>query len=109
MQESGRSKCAYWEQSVDGGYGGWSEEGCQLVEENQDEVLCECNHLTNFAILSDGSPAEAEGSIQRYTIIGAVVALLSSLVVLFCVAFTRYGSTARVAFSLLMSCVLTVL
>ncbi len=34
-----------------GGYGGWSGRGCVLVNETENEVMCECDHLTNFAIL----------------------------------------------------------
>lgn len=89
IQESSGSKCSYWEQSLDDGYGGWSEEGCELIRENGDEVVCECNHLTNFAILSGTAAVEAEASIQRYTIIGATFALLCVLIVLIGVAITR--------------------
>ena len=37
--------------------GGWSTEGCQLVAGNHSESECECDHLTNFAILM--SPVRA--------------------------------------------------
>lgn len=35
------------------GYGNWSSKGCRNVNitNNKTEVLCESNHLTNFAIL----------------------------------------------------------
>ena len=38
--------------SIDG-YGDWSSKGCHNVNitNNKTEVFCECNHLTNFAIL----------------------------------------------------------
>ena len=29
----------------------WSSEGCRNTTVNDTEVICECNHLTNFAIL----------------------------------------------------------
>lgn len=32
---------------------GWSEEGCSVIYSNQTHTLCQCNHLTNFAILMD--------------------------------------------------------
>ena len=31
----------------------WSSEGCRLVESETDVTLCECNHLTAFAVLMD--------------------------------------------------------
>ena len=37
------------------GRGNWSESGCSLVEEESNtavgKYVCECNHLTNFAVL----------------------------------------------------------
>ena len=35
------------------GLGDWSSNGCRLVRDNatEDSVTCECNHLTNFALL----------------------------------------------------------
>ena len=31
--------------------GSWSEDGCSLMEQEGEAVVCECNHLTHFAIL----------------------------------------------------------
>ena len=45
------TECSYWDQALDGGYGAWSTEGCSLVDESYDKATCECNHLTNFAVL----------------------------------------------------------
>ena len=33
------------------GYGDWSNDGCYVTTSNSTEVICECNHLTSFAIL----------------------------------------------------------
>ena len=35
--------------------GGWSTEGCWLASSENGTVTCECDHLTNFAILMDTS------------------------------------------------------
>ena len=32
-------------------FGSWSTDGCAVVNETEEDVVCECNHLTNFAIL----------------------------------------------------------
>ena len=29
----------------------WSTEGCQILEQDNSSVTCQCDHLTNFAIL----------------------------------------------------------
>ena len=34
-----------------GGYGGWDDSGCSLVNGTNDTSFCECDHLTNFALL----------------------------------------------------------
>ena len=31
--------------------GGWSTEGCSLQGIVNDTIICECNHMTNFAAL----------------------------------------------------------
>ncbi|XP_041462715.1 serine-rich adhesin for platelets-like [Lytechinus variegatus] len=48
--------CVFWDFEADDGYGNWSSEGCQLVGTDNgtdDEFRCQCNHLTNFAVLMD--------------------------------------------------------
>ncbi|XP_033096234.1 uncharacterized protein LOC117100567 isoform X3 [Anneissia japonica] len=48
--------CVFWDFGLDNGTGGWSPEGCSLVNgstDGSDRQYCECNHLTNFAILMD--------------------------------------------------------
>uniref|UniRef100_A0A7M5V0Y8 Uncharacterized protein n=3 Tax=Clytia hemisphaerica TaxID=252671 RepID=A0A7M5V0Y8_9CNID len=42
--------CTFWEvQQV----GLWSSRGCWKINETETQISCECNHLTNFAILLD--------------------------------------------------------
>lgn len=80
QQIFGSAKCSYWDQSLDFGYGGWSSDGCQLVQETTDEATCHCTHLTNFAILVDTESVQStEKSIGHVTIIGPVVLLVCVL------------------------------
>ncbi|CAB4012429.1 adhesion G- coupled receptor G7-like, partial [Paramuricea clavata] len=45
--------CSYW----DFGRGNWSQEGCRFERVLRDgRILCNCDHLTNFAILMDINP-----------------------------------------------------
>ncbi|XP_022094807.1 adhesion G-protein coupled receptor G2-like isoform X2 [Acanthaster planci] len=49
-------RCVFWDEAKNGGWGGWSNEGCSLdINNNIDDtnVVCKCNHLTNFAMLMD--------------------------------------------------------
>ena len=46
-----RTECSFWDQSLDSGYGAWSTEGCRLLSESRTEAVCECDHLTQFALV----------------------------------------------------------
>ena len=41
------------------GYGDWSVAGCYQIDVNDtdDEIICHCNHLSNFAVLLVSSVA----------------------------------------------------
>ena len=41
--------CVFWEE--EDGLGYWSDKGCYAHWFNISHVTCQCNHLTNFAIL----------------------------------------------------------
>ncbi|KAL3883262.1 hypothetical protein ACJMK2_029545, partial [Sinanodonta woodiana] len=44
--------CSFWNFNADEhGNGAWSSKGCKLVSTNDYTTVCECDHLTNFAIL----------------------------------------------------------
>ena len=88
QEAAGRTLCSYWDQQRDVGYGDWSQEGCTLVGETSDTATCECNHLTNFAILVDTS-VQPDRAIGRFTIIGAGILLVCVLFVLFSLLITR--------------------
>ncbi|KAK3105819.1 hypothetical protein FSP39_006407 [Pinctada imbricata] len=45
--------CGFWNYTINDNSGGWSTEGCVLVDLQDGRYICECNHLTNFAILID--------------------------------------------------------
>ncbi|XP_066263884.1 uncharacterized protein [Branchiostoma lanceolatum] len=45
-------RCVSWDFNAGEG-GAWSTEGCNFVGIDNDRVVCECNHLTNFAVLMD--------------------------------------------------------
>ncbi|XP_073421983.1 adhesion G-protein coupled receptor G2 isoform X2 [Dendrobates tinctorius] len=50
--------CVFWDFNKSNGIGGWSSYGCIVANTTQSETVCECNHLTSFAILLNVSPNE---------------------------------------------------
>ncbi|KAI8520250.1 G-protein coupled receptor [Branchiostoma belcheri] len=44
---TGTPICVFWDTSAND----WSREGCRLASDQHDIITCECNHLTNFAVL----------------------------------------------------------
>ena len=51
VENGTKTECSFWDQSLDDGFGAWSTDGCRLVSESRSEVTCECDHLTQFALL----------------------------------------------------------
>ncbi|XP_062611810.1 adhesion G-protein coupled receptor G4-like, partial [Saccostrea cucullata] len=47
------SVCGFWNHSFYDTSGGWSTKGCQRIGEKNGRIVCQCDHLTNFAILLD--------------------------------------------------------
>ena len=47
----GSERCVSWDFNADGGRGNWTSEGCETISLVDGVATCECNHLTNFAIL----------------------------------------------------------
>ncbi|KAL3881312.1 hypothetical protein ACJMK2_027765, partial [Sinanodonta woodiana] len=65
--------CSYWELNATGtGEGAWSSNNCHLVSRNSSGFVCECNHLTNFAILMTTQEFPENGHSVQLSIISAV-------------------------------------
>ena len=47
----GSERCVSWDFEANGGEGDWTTEGCETIGLVDGVVTCQCNHLTNFAIL----------------------------------------------------------
>lgn len=77
-------RCVFWDFSLAGGYGAWSQEGCTLVS-NPDEsgeslIECHCTHLTNFAVLVDIQGDIDNIVLDILSIIGCVVSIIALLI-----------------------------
>jgi hypothetical protein len=81
-------QCVYWEHSLNGGYGGWSGSGCQLIETTDDFIACSCNHLTSFSVLmtlctnETSCPCEEqdEVALSYISFIGCIISAAALLV-----------------------------
>ncbi|XP_067046870.1 adhesion G-protein coupled receptor G6-like isoform X1 [Acropora muricata] len=51
-KEVEKPHCMFWNFTIKSAVNGsWSTKGCSLVKSNDNETICACNHLTNFAVL----------------------------------------------------------
>ncbi|KAA0186105.1 hypothetical protein HAZT_HAZT010408 [Hyalella azteca] len=61
----------------------WSEEGCRVMGSNTTHVTCQCDHLTNFAVLMDfhATPLSSEHTfaLAVITYVGCVVSIVCLL------------------------------
>nr|XP_006815017.1 PREDICTED: uncharacterized protein LOC102801748 [Saccoglossus kowalevskii] len=69
--KSGESTCVFWDFELNDDDGGWSPEGCSVSDDGDAEVVCECNHLTNFAVLSAevSMAVKLSGSISLFVLL----------------------------------------
>lgn len=71
--------CVYWNTSA----GDWSSEGCITNTTEDNQTLCECNHLTSFSVLMSKTANVSSHSLDVITYIGLGVSIVSLLVFLF--------------------------
>jgi len=76
-----KRNCDFWDYNK-GKSGEWSGKGCSVVSEgtNETHTMCQCNHLTNFAILmspfTDIDPRTAV-ILSLISLVGCIVSIIS--------------------------------
>ncbi|KAL9958736.1 hypothetical protein ACROYT_G035791 [Oculina patagonica] len=55
-------ECVAWASKEGQGGGEWSSKGCKLTSSNATHTTCECNHMTDFAILADTNKGKGVGA-----------------------------------------------
>ncbi|PIK44969.1 putative G-protein coupled receptor [Apostichopus japonicus] len=95
------TSCVFWDFHENNGVGDWSEEGCKYAGATDDSVACECDHLTNFAVLMDYTD-EVEEMSEAYTAfldiltkIGCTVSIIGLIVTLVIFAIFKRLRTSR--------------
>uniref|UniRef100_A0A1B6DWT0 Latrophilin Cirl n=1 Tax=Clastoptera arizonana TaxID=38151 RepID=A0A1B6DWT0_9HEMI len=68
--------CVYWDYDQSN----WSVDGCRVEATNLTHTICQCNHLTNFAILMDVQatylPPTHAMALQIITYIGCIISVI---------------------------------
>ncbi|XP_061449927.1 adhesion G-protein coupled receptor G5 [Rhineura floridana] len=101
--------CVFWlEGTEEGSVGNWSQRGCKTNTSWEGMVLCQCNHLTYFAVLLQISPATLdEGLLVPLTYItdvGCSISAFACLLTIFLHIFSRkiqHDSTRKIHMNLL--------
>ncbi|XP_054635927.1 putative adhesion G protein-coupled receptor E4P isoform X2 [Dunckerocampus dactyliophorus] len=63
--------CAYWNDR-----GAWSADGCHQQHSNATHTVCQCEHLSSFAVLMALYPMDQNFALQLITKIGLIISLL---------------------------------
>ncbi|GCC37436.1 hypothetical protein chiPu_0015940 [Chiloscyllium punctatum] len=69
-----KAECIYLKITEGGSF--WSSEGCFLISANGSYVICQCNHLTSFAVLMSPIEIEEDWSLLLISTVGLTVSLL---------------------------------
>ncbi|CAL4079198.1 unnamed protein product, partial [Meganyctiphanes norvegica] len=68
--------CAFWDYTTEA----WSDEGCLVLRFNHTHVTCQCDHLTNFAVLMEENTGQimedSQTTLRILGYVGCVVALI---------------------------------
>ncbi|XP_075197725.1 adhesion G-protein coupled receptor F3-like [Anomaloglossus baeobatrachus] len=104
--------CVFWNFSLPGSGGAWSDVGCTVVRVEDNVTYCSCRHLTSFAILMS-IKAEPLALIEEITYVGLGVSILSLCICVFVewyvwkavvrtnISYFRHISLVNIAMSLL--------
>ncbi|XP_070568331.1 adhesion G-protein coupled receptor G6-like [Ptychodera flava] len=91
QSDPGNISCVFWDVNRNDGNGAWSDEGCTLsteVDHGELMAVCECDHLTNFALLFDvyrtGPPDDPahQRALSIISYVGCGISLLALAVTL---------------------------
>lgn len=94
--------CSYWKfdkKTYDRGH--WSPDGCHVKQSNRTHTVCQCNHLTHFAILMDiygvheDLPENHEITLTIITIICSFISCVSIILTLLAFRFVKIIKKSR--------------
>ena len=77
----GNPMCVFWDLEESA----WSDTGCRVIDTNRSHTLCECSHLTNFALLMEEQSAPTVIQLPDFHVeilVASVLAVLLLITVL---------------------------
>ncbi|KAH3726549.1 hypothetical protein DPMN_052416 [Dreissena polymorpha] len=98
--------CSYWKFGSANVTGKWSSDGCTVRESNNSFTVCDCSHLTNFAVLmSPFVEADSESiPLRVVSIVGIGLSMLCLLItILIHVCLWKYLKSERAVLLLNLS------
>ncbi|XP_036095778.1 adhesion G protein-coupled receptor E3 isoform X1 [Molossus molossus] len=94
--------CVFWESTEKDGH--WSSDGCSLVQLNESHTICECTHLSSFAVLMASATQEEDPALAVITYVGLSLSLLclflAALTFLLCKAIQNTSTSLHLQLSL---------
>ncbi|XP_073349593.1 adhesion G protein-coupled receptor F4 [Pagrus major] len=72
-----KPSCVFWNTTEDQ----WSDEGCKVTTTDDNDTVCECNHLTSFAVLFSKNDVPND-VLDMITLVGLGVSVCSLLIFL---------------------------
>ncbi|XP_075857570.1 adhesion G protein-coupled receptor E3 isoform X2 [Microcebus murinus] len=94
--------CVYWEGTEQGGH--WSRDGCFLKHMNGSHTVCDCGHLSSFAVLMAFTAQEEDPVLAVITYVGLGLSLLclllAALTFLLCRAIQNTSTSLHLQLSL---------
>ncbi|KAK3771522.1 hypothetical protein RRG08_056049 [Elysia crispata] len=112
-QSSEATSCAFWDFSADESRGNWNTSGCIYEKTVNGKEICECNHLTNFAVLVsyyDQTMLEHKEALGYITIVGlslSIVGLTIPILSFLCIKKLRQGRPQQITFQLSIALLLS--
>ncbi|XP_042246628.1 uncharacterized protein LOC121882433 isoform X1 [Thunnus maccoyii] len=109
-------QCVFWNFTLLDNLGAWDDEGCTFVSDENNRVICSCNHLTSFSILmATNIPQSIREALDIITYVGVGISMASLVICLIIegyvwkaitrnsTAFMRHVSIVNTALSLLIA------
>uniref|UniRef100_A0A1X7TRM7 GAIN-B domain-containing protein n=1 Tax=Amphimedon queenslandica TaxID=400682 RepID=A0A1X7TRM7_AMPQE len=93
-------QCVFWEQSLNSGYGEWSNDNCDTSYDSVTQAIkCFCNHLTSFAVIQDVSPTESSTEVNVYYLdsVSCIGIIISIICLIITVVFYLYNKDLRLS------------
>ncbi|KAK3799732.1 hypothetical protein RRG08_056435, partial [Elysia crispata] len=112
-ESKGRPQCAFWDFSANLTQGHWNTSGCKYRDRVDGRDVCECDHLTNFAVLvsfksqSTLEHTEALGYITLIGLILSIFGLTISILSFLCIKKLRQGRPQQTMFQLSVALLLS--